>query len=144
MGVLKRPGREADPDSGMESGMDLEKALTKAGWKLGGGLLLVGALVGVRIVTADPDGIKAEIAELETLERALERDAEERGVESPRTEADDGLMARMSATVRDRMPGRAEPGPDPNRLVRCQLGGGIQFTRAADCQSRGGDAIDVD
>ena len=122
----------------------MKKAMAKAGWKLGGGLLLVGAVIGVRIVTADPEGIEGQIEELESLEAELAADAEARGAEAPGSDAeDDGLVARMSATVRDSL-GSAETGPDPNRLVRCDLGGGVQFMRAADCQSRGGDLAEVD
>lgn len=134
----------------------MQKAIAKAGWKLGGGGLLVGAVLGVRIVTADPDGIESEIEELATLEAELAADAEGRGVEAPFRDAEgrdadtassdaeaEGLVARMSATVRDTLSG-GETGPDPNRLVRCDLGGGVQFMRAADCQSRGGGLTDVD
>lgn len=127
----------------------MKKAIVKAGWKLGGGLLLVGAVIGVRIVTADPDGIEGEIEQLDALEAELSAETEARReaasvpVEEDREGPEaDGLVARMSATVRASLRGQ-EPGPDPNRVVRCDLGGGIQFTRAADCQSRGGDITDV-
>jgi hypothetical protein len=128
----------------------MKKAIAKAGFKLGGGLLLVGALIGVRIVTADPDGLQGELEELEAFEAELSADADPgaqaRGAEasaSSKDEGESGLVARVSATVRDGLSGEA-PGPDPNRLVRCDLGGGVQFMRAADCQSRGGDLTDVD
>ena len=124
----------------------MKKAMTKSGWKLGGGLLIVCALIGVRIVTADPDGIGDDIEALEDLEAELVEDAKERGTKRPEAAAadDDGLVARMSATVRDSLSTDTDRGPDPNRLVRCDLGGGTQFMRAADCQTRGGDLTDVD
>ncbi len=122
----------------------MKKAFAKAGFKLGGGLALVVAVIGVRMITADPDGLDDEIAELERLEEELAADAAERGVETPDGPSADGLVARVSATVREHLPSSASSGPDPNRLVKCDLGGGIQFMRAADCQTRGGDVSDVD
>lgn len=128
----------------------MKKAISKAGGKLGGGLLLLGALTGVRIVTADPDGIQGELEELEAFEAEFSADANARtparGTETSVAVAGDderGLLARVSATLRDGLSGEA-PGPDPNRLVRCELGGGVKFMHAADCQSRGGDLTDVD
>ncbi|MEM9177879.1 MAG: hypothetical protein AAGC67_21950, partial [Myxococcota bacterium] len=107
--------------------------------------LVGGGVVGVRIGPADPDGIDGQIVELVSLEAELAADAVARGIAAPGAEADgSGLVARMSATVRDSLGGTDESGPDPNRLVRCDLGGGVQFMRAADCQGRGGDTIDVD
>ena len=127
----------------------MKKAIA-AGGKLGGGLLLLGALIGVRIVTADADGIQGELEELEAFEVEFSADADAhtsfRGAETSVAGAGDdesGLLARVSATLRDGLSGEA-PGPDPNRLVRCELGGGVQFMRAANCQSRGGDLTDVD
>jgi len=122
----------------------LKKAFRKAGFKLGGGLALVVALIGVRVITADPDGLDDEIAELERLQEELAADAAERGVEAPDGPSAGGLVARVSATLREHLPPSASSEPDPNRLVKCDLGSGIQFMRAADCQSRGGDVSDVD
>jgi len=122
----------------------MKKAFTKAGFKLGGGLALVVAVIGVRMIAADPDGLDDEIAELERLQEELAADAAERGVEAPDGPSADGLVAWFSATVRENLPSRTPSGPDPNRLVKCDLGSGMQFMRAADCQSRGGDVSDVD
>lgn len=128
----------------------MKKAIAKAGGKLGGGLLLLGALIGVRILTADPGEIQGELEELEAFEAEFSADADAhtpvRGAETSVAGAGDdelGLLARVSATLRDGLSGEA-PGPDPNRLVRCDLGRGVQFMRAANCQSRGGDLTDVD
>ena len=128
----------------------MKKAIAKAGGKLGGGLLLLGALIGVRIVAADPDGIQGELEELEAFEAELSADADAHrsvlGAETSVAGAGDdehGLLARVSATLRDGL-SREAPGPGPYRLVRCALDRGVQFMRAANCQSRGGDLTDVD
>lgn len=128
----------------------MKKIIPRAGGKLGGGLMLWGALIGLRLVTVDPDGIEGELAELEAFEAELSAGADARtparGAETSVAGAGDderGLLARVSATLLDGLSGEA-PGPDPNRLVRCELGGGVQFMRAANCQSRGGDLTDVD
>ena len=118
---------------------NLKKAFRNAGIKLVGGLLIVGGLIGVRIVTADPDGIQAQLAELEAVEEEMVSDAADRG-ESPAPVADDSLMAR----VRSMLPGGAADGPDLDRLVSCRLGVGVQFMRAGDCRSRGGQLKDFD
>lgn len=128
----------------------MKKIIPRAGGKLGGGLMLLGALIGLRLVTVDPDGIEGELAELEAFEAELSAGADARtparvAETSVAGAGDDerGLLARVSATLLDGLSGEA-PGPDPNRLVRCELGGGVQFMRAANCQGRGGDLTDVD
>jgi len=124
---------------------ELKKATTKAGIKLGGGLLVVGALIGFRMVTADPTGIQDEIAELEAVEEELAEDAESRGVAPPSGVQDDSFVARVGATVRENLPlNGGDSGPDPDRLVSCRLGGSTQFMRAGDCLARGGDSTDFE
>jgi hypothetical protein len=119
---------------------NLKKAFRNAGIKLVGGLLIVVGFIGVRIVTADPDGIQSQLAELEAVEEQMMSDAASRG-EAAAPVADDSLMAR----VRSMIPGGATNGPDLDRIVFCRLdGGGIQFMRAGDCRSRGGRSKDFD
>ena len=117
----------------------LQKACRTAGIKLVGGLLILGGFLGVRMVTADPDGLDAEIAKLEAVEEELAVEAEERGAPAPEAAEDDSLVSRMKAQV---MPSSGRSGPDPDRLVSCRLSGSTQFMRAADCLARGGDSSD--
>ena len=119
----------------------LQKAWRMAGIKLVGGLLILGGFLGVRMVTADPDGLDAEIAKLDAIEQELAADAEERGVPTPPAVEDDSIVSRMKAQV---MPASAPAGPDPDRLVSCRLAAGTQFMRAADCLSRGGRSSDFE
>jgi len=119
----------------------LLKAWRVAGIKLVGGLLILGGFLGVRMVTADPDGLDAEIAKLDAVEQEIAADAEERGVSVPPAPEDDSIVSRMKAQV---MPSDGPSGPDPDRLVTCRLSGGTQFMRAADCLSRGGSSSDFE
>lgn len=123
----------------------IRKAALRAGVKLVGGLLIVGGFVAVRMVTADHTGIEAEIDELAAVEQALAADAAARGVEPVEAsdDAESGLVARMGDRVRSALPGPSTSAED-ERLVACRLAGGVQFMRAADCLTRGGDSSDID
>jgi len=123
----------------------LSKACWRAGAKLLVGFAVIGAVVGIRIVTATPTGIEAEIAELERFEAeqaaaiasgnaGSASDAE--GAPGPEA-VDPGLSgdpndASIGSTA------RAEEAGDLDRMVRCRLAGSTQFMRAADCSTRGG------
>ena len=133
----------------MES--DLRKAGIKAGIKFAIGLFTLTAIVGIRIVTATPDGVEAEIEELEQLEVELGEQqtqranaAREADVGVPTTQPEsDSVLSGISNRVRNQFGGSDSGGPDAERLVSCRLDGGMQFMRAADCRSRGGSLKDV-
>ncbi len=151
MRPLKAIGRGADP---LRMQSEMETAIKRAGLKLGGGLLLLAALIGVRIVTVTPRGIESEIAELEQLESSIaDSDRLENAPASPTSAADAeasgsilsglGLGERESSTAS----GSTSSGSssrDAERLVSCEIGGSVQFTRGADCATRGGRATDLD
>jgi len=119
---------------------NLKKAFRNASIKLVGGLLIVIGFIGVRIVTADPDGIQQQLAELEAVEEKMMSDAASRG-EAPASVADDSLIARVRGVILSRV----TSGLDLDRLVSCRLdGGGIRFMRAGDCRSRGGQSKDFE
>ncbi len=120
---------------------ELRKAWRRAGIKGGGGLLVLAGLVGVRLVTAPPDGLEADLAELEAAEAELRAEAaSEPGSEDAGAGVDAAAPGAPSPrTGADRMPS----GSDPDRLVSCRLGGSLQFTRAADCLARGGASRDL-
>jgi hypothetical protein len=116
----------------------LSKACWRAGTKLVAGLAVLGALVGIRIVTATPAGVEGEIAELARF------DAEQASAAA--SDAEPGHAGSLSAAESDGVEtattdaGQAarEQG-DLDRMVRCVLGGSLQFMRAADCATRGGE-----
>lgn len=118
---------------------DLSKALWRAGMKLGVGLAVVGALVGIRIVTATPTGIDGDIAQLEQLEAELAAGGAggagtSADSESGESAAGSDSGARAAATL--------QPSPDArdlDRMVRCLGGGAVKYMRAADCATRGGE-----
>lgn len=117
----------------------LSKALWRAGTKLTLGLAFLAALVGIRIVSVGPAGVEGDLAELERLQVELEAEA---AAGESEVESGAGSMAgaepalasvpeTTGATARD-------SAADPDRLVRCHGGQGVQFMRAADCAMRGG------
>lgn len=113
----------------------LSKALWRAGTKLGVGLAVVGAVVGIRIVTATPTGVEGDIAQLEQLEAELAAG----GTESP-SDAESGTSASGSdagASAGSSLDSSPDA-RDLDRLVRCLDGGAVQYMRAADCATRGG------
>jgi hypothetical protein len=114
----------------------LSKALWRAGTKLLVGLAVMGALVGVRIVTATPVGVEGDIAELEQLEAELAAGgtgaAADAGAAAPASQGDPGANASGVS-------GAGADGPDLDRMVRCLGGAGVQYMRAADCATRGGE-----
>ena len=128
---------------------ELKRAMTRSGLKLFGGLTMIAVLVGIRVVTAEPAGVAEGVAALERLEAEL-------AAEPFRAEADAGTRPAARSTQADGEGGRRtldllaprpssdRPTPDADRLVSCKLGGAVQFMRAADCLSRGGDSTDFD
>lgn len=125
----------------------LSKACWRAGAKLLVGFALIGAVVGVRIVTAKPTGIEAEIAELERFEAEQAASqaggpGAEAGVEGDSVAgADEGapsMIGGRSAAASEASARSDGEAGDLDRLVRCRLGGSTQFMRAADCATRGG------
>ncbi len=116
----------------------LSKACWRAGTKLVAGLAVLGAVIGIRIVTATPVGVKGEIAELERFEveqasaaatESLPDDASARSTSASREIGSDAANAG----------GVAPDADDLDRMVRCFLGGSQPFMRAGDCATRGGE-----
>lgn len=130
----------------------MKSAWRMAGIKLGAGLFVLCAVVGIRVVSVEPQGIEGEIAELE----AAVPDESESPIEvaenpaAPGEDPPDSLAARLGARVRsatggadssaDSTANAGGSGGDPDELVSCRLASGVQFMRAADCAMRAGDA----
>lgn len=125
----------------------LSKACWRAGAKLIAGFAVIGAVVGIRVVTAAPTGIEAEIAELERFEAeqaagaatARDRAAEPEDGPAPASEASESTRGMLDGATGTTGSGSGDAGrADLDRMVRCHLAGQIQFMRAADCGTRGG------
>ena len=130
----------------MESGM--KKAWRRAGLKLGVGLALVAALIGIRMITARREGVESGIAELERLESELAAEpisgtsapvADGKSTEAP-GDADGSIVSRLGAGIL----GSDSRPHDGDRLVSCRLDGATRFMRADDCALRGGDATGLE
>jgi len=113
------------------------KACWRAGMKLAVGLAVLGAVVGIRIVTATPVGVEGEIAELERFDAeqapASATHALPEAAGGPSASATDAVEADAAGA------GVAPEAGDLDRLVRCFVAGRQQFMRAADCATRGGE-----
>lgn len=118
----------------------MKSAVFKVGAKLGLGLGLIAAVIGIRIVTATPKGVEAEIAELDAVaaETGVVANTPSVGEPRPNEQAPPSLVSRLGAGMRERIPGSERSARDDDKLVSCRLGSGTQFMRAADCATRGG------
>ena len=111
----------------------MKLACTKAGAKLGVGLSLLAAVIGIRLVTATPDGVESGIEELERLDAQIASEAATRDSEIPDAEpaAADSIVSRLR-------PDSASRSQDGEKMVSCRLSGTTHFMRADDCAMRGG------
>ncbi len=125
---------------------EMKSACIRAAVRLGFGLSIVLALVGIRIVTATPDGVEAGIEELERLDAEIAAEAvvapEEASVAE--TEAGGSIVSRFGEGVRDRITGTDDSSRDGDKLVSCRIGGRSHFMRAGDCAMRGGSSTIVE
>ena len=132
---------------------DMKRAWIQAAVKLGVGSALVAAMLGIRMVTATSEAISTEIAEVASPESgfgpqatseeltALPGSADGSAEATAEGEAEgESFVARLGASVGDRLP-IAETKPyEGDQLVSCRFQGSAQFMRADDCAMRGGRA----
>ena len=120
----------------------MRHACSKAAAKLGIGLSLLAAVIGMRLMTAMPEGVESGVEELERLDEriAAESPAANSGAQEVEPAQDDSIVARLSAGVREHIPSSDSGLRDGDKLVSCRLGGNTQYTRADDCAMRGGDS----
>jgi len=124
---------------------ELKKACVKAAAKLGIGLTLVVAIIGIRMVSVTPDGVPAAIEKLEALDKQIEAESASVGeaIAESGSASGNSIVSRLGAGVRDHLPGSKMKSEDGERLVSCRLAGRTQFMRADDCAVRGGESTDV-
>jgi hypothetical protein len=124
----------------MES--EMRSACLKAAAKLGIGLSLLAAVIGIRLVTVTPDGVESEIEKLKLLDARIASESSPANSHAQEDEpgSDDSILSRLSAGAREHMPSSDSGRRDGDKLVSCQLDGTTQFTRADDCAMRGGDS----
>jgi hypothetical protein len=124
----------------MVMGEEIKRALVRSAAKLGIGLGLLAAVIGIRIVTATPRGVESEIAKLDRFEQATASETPDTASPAPAaTPAEsDSLVDRLSTTLREGLP-KSDPGArDGDKLVSCRLATGMHYMRADDCATRGG------
>jgi hypothetical protein len=128
---------------------EIRKACRRAGLKFGTGLVVIGAVLGIRVVTVEPRGVEDGIAELETIETELESASapSARTTERPASTTGERAVGDApgfrAATETEAGALASSPEPEPHAgdaLVSCRLRGSSQFMRAADCAMRGGRA----
>lgn len=126
----------------------MKSACLKAGAKLGVGLSLLAAVIGIRLVTTRPAGIEAGIEELERLDAQITSEAIAKTSETLETSEKapgpgDSIVSRLSAGIHDDRPSSASRSQEGAKLVSCRLSGSIHFMRADDCAMRGGESTVV-
>jgi hypothetical protein len=121
---------------------EMKTSLRKAAIKLGIGLTLVAAVVGIRMITVTPEGVPAAIEKLEQLDSEIAAEAaeSERVGTASADGADESFVSRFGAGMRDHFPGSDSDSRAGERMVSCRLSGRTQFMRADDCAVRGGES----
>lgn len=122
---------------------EIRQAIRKAGLKLGIGLSVLVAVIGIRVVTATPKGVESGIAELERLDQSMATDrvAESENVEPAVAVAsaeDPSIVSRLSTGIREGLPNSESGSHEGDKLVSCRMASGTQYMRADDCAMRGG------
>lgn len=126
----------------------MKSACLKAGAKLGAGLSLLAAVIGIRLVTTTPAGIEAGIEELERLDaqitsEAIARTSETLEASEKEPGPGDSIVSRLSAGMHDDRRNSASRSQEGAKLVSCRLSGSTHFMRADDCAMRGGESTVV-
>lgn len=121
---------------------ELKTAYWKAGAKLGIGLTLVAAVVGIRMISVTPEGVPAAIEKLEQLDSEIAAEAaeNERAATALVEDGDESLVSRLGAGMREHLQDSDSGSPDGERMVSCRSNGRTQFMRADDCAVRGGES----
>ena len=120
---------------------EMKSAWLRTGMKLGIGLALIAAVIGIRMITATPDGIESGIAELERLDSQLAAEAAPSAAEKAATASDsDDEGASIVSRLSGGMLGSDSGSRDGDKLVSCRVNGATQFMRADDCAMRGGES----
>ena len=120
----------------------MKTACLKAGAKLGIGLSLLAAVIGIRLVTTTPEGIESGIEELERLDAQIAAEAAAANAEIPEAEptSEDSIVSRLTAGIAEGSPGSDLRSPDADKMVSCRLAGSTHFMRADNCAMRGGES----
>jgi hypothetical protein len=126
-------------------GPELKSACLKAGAKLGIGLSLLVAVIGIRLVTTTPEGVESDIKELERLDSRLasEAMAPKSNLLEAEPVVDDSIGSRLSGGMRNPTADSDSRSGDGDKLVSCRMGGRTHFMRANDCAMRGGESTIV-
>jgi hypothetical protein len=122
---------------------EMKSACLKAGAKLGIGLSLLAAVIGIRLVTTQPDGVESDIRELERLDAQLASEATAANPEAPAaksTDVDDSIVSRFSRGIHDLKSNSDSRSRAGDKLVSCSLAGRTHFMRENDCAMRGGES----
>jgi hypothetical protein len=135
--MLKRSHPSADSVS-MDAA--IQTAWLKAGLKLGLGLLLLGAVVGIRIVTVSPERVATDVETLDPLtDRApVQARTTSTAAEPAVPDSDDSLIGDLASGVIEHLPGAGASRRAGDEMVSCRSRGAVQFMTADDCATRGG------
>jgi hypothetical protein len=111
----------------------------KAGLKMGIGLFVVAAVLGIRVVSVERLDDSSQIAGDGRVADTRPIDRVEIAKDEAAREADESSMRQVMTGMRERLPGSASAEARPgDRMVSCRLRGTTQFMTADDCAMRGG------
>lgn len=124
---------------------EMKSACSRAAAKLGIGLSLLAAVIGIRMLTTTPPGVESGIKKLERLDAQIASESTFANSETSDAEpsSGDSIVSRLSAGIQERMPSFDSRSRDGDKLVSCRLANGSHFMRADDCAMRGGESTIV-
>jgi hypothetical protein len=122
----------------------MRRALWMAGLKTGAGFLVIGAVLGIRVVSVTPapaglDSAAIDEASASEADGSMDSDAR-REILDAESVPDPSLVERATSALGANSPAPASARRDGDRMVSCRIQGGTQFMTADDCAMRGGNA----
>ena len=119
----------------------IRSAWMKAGLKMSLGFFVVGAVLGIRIVSVERLDDSSKVAGDGPIAEAPPVDRLPVAEEATRERTEESSMRQAMTDMRERLPGLADAESRPgDRMVSCRLRGATQFMTADDCAMRGGRA----
>jgi len=117
----------------------IRSAWIKAGLKMGLGVFVVAAVLGIRVVSVGRLDDSSKIAGSGPVADALPVERAGIAKDEALGDTEESSMRQVMTGMRERLPGSANAEARPgDRMVSCRIRGTTQFMTADDCAMRGG------